>query len=86
MNNTFYLVRHGESKFNFENRHQGWKVGNPLTTVGLKQAEKVSNIFVNHPIDIIFSSPLLRTRQTAKTISKKTNKQVFYSQYLLYTS
>lgn len=83
MNNTFYLVRHGESKFNFENKHQGWMVDNPLTSTGLKQAERISNIFGNIPVDIIYSSPLLRTKQTTKIISRKTNTKVSYSKYLL---
>lgn len=83
MNNIFYLVRHGESKFNLENKHQGWIVGNPLTSTGLKQAKKVSNVFDNIPVDVIYSSPLLRTKQTAKIISRKTNIKVSYSKYLL---
>lgn len=57
--------------------------GNPLTSTGLKQVEKISNRFVNHPIDIIYSNLLLRTKQTAKIISEKTNKQASCSKYLL---
>lgn len=57
--------------------------GNPLTKIGLVQAEKISNIFTNNPIDIIYSSPLLRTKQTAKIISKKVNRRVSYSKNLL---
>lgn len=77
------MIRHGESKFNFENKHQGWMVGNPLTLTGLEQSEKISNVFIDIPTDIIYSSPLLGTKQTARIISKKTNKQVSYSNYLL---
>lgn len=83
MSNTFYLIRHGESKFNSEKKHQGWMSGNPLTKVGLEQAENISNIFDNRPIDIIYSSPLLRTKQTAKIISKQTGVQISYSRLLL---
>lgn len=83
MDNTFYLLRHGESKFNFEKRHQGWMSGNPLTINGLIQAEKASIIFNNHDIDIIYSSPLLRTKQTARVIADKIKREISYSKNLL---
>lgn len=83
MENTFYLLRHGESKFNFEKRHQGWMSGNPLTINGSTQAEKASIIFNNHNIDIIYSSPLLRTKQTARVIANKIKGEVSYSKNLL---
>ena len=82
MGNVYYLLRHGESKFNFEKRHQGWKVGNPLTKVGLEQAEEVSRQLVNQSIDIIYSSPLLRTKQTAKLTSEHTGIPISYSSLL----
>lgn len=83
MNTKFYLLRHGESKFNYEKRHQGWMEENPLTSNGLKQVEKISNKIANLSIDIIYSSPLLRTKQTAKIISEKIDKRVLYSKNLL---
>ena len=83
MNNTFYLVRHGESRFNVENRHQGWKVGVPLTPLGHTQANIVADYLANHTIDVIFSSPLLRAKQTASATAKRKKTKIQYSRKLL---
>ena len=77
------MVRHGESKFNVENRHQGWKAGVPLTPLGQIQANLVAEFLSNYPIDVILSSPLLRTRQTAMAVSKRNKTKIHYSKKLL---
>ncbi len=83
MNNTYYLVRHGESKYNLEMRHQGWSFRNPLTELGFSQVSKIASVIKNYPIDCIYSSPLLRTRQTARIVSQNINRPVRYSRHLL---
>lgn len=83
MKNTFYLVRHGESKFNSEKKHQGWISKNPLTRKGILQAKKTKKHLTKYPIDYIYSSPLTRTRQTAKIISAKLDSRISYSKLLL---
>lgn len=59
---TFYLVRHGEKE----------RIpGDPgLAKLGIGQAEKTGEYFVNHNISRIISSPLKRTIETAETIGR----------------
>jgi len=57
-----YLIRHAD-------RLQ--EMGDPgLTDLGRQQAYKVASFLKDKQIDIIYSSPLLRTQQTAEIISK----------------
>jgi len=57
-----YLIRHGD-------RLQ--EMGDPgLTELGKQQANKVAVYLKDKEIDIVYSSPLLRTKQTAEIISK----------------
>ena len=83
MNNTYYLVRHGESKFNLEKRHQGWMNGNPLTLSGKRQATHAQKYLKDFPIDITISSPLLRAKQTARVIFPRQDIPLKTSKYLL---
>lgn len=60
-----YLVRHGETYFNLENRIGG---NSELTEKGLKQADALGNYFSKKEIPIIFTSEMKRTIQTAEPI------------------
>lgn len=71
-----YFVRHGESEYNVKSLIQHHAVD--LTNDGLKQAEFVARRFKNIPIDIIVSSPMLRTQKTAEIISKKIGKKIVF--------
>ncbi|MFH0979449.1 MAG: histidine phosphatase family protein [Candidatus Roizmanbacteria bacterium] len=71
---TIYFVRHGEYK-NFDivaNRLKGF----PLSNEGRKQIEKIAVFFKGKNIKAIFSSPLLRTKQTAGILNKKINLKI----------
>jgi broad specificity phosphatase PhoE len=58
-----YLIRHGQSEANFNKAHSGWgAIG--LTAEGRAQAEKIRGIFQNITFDKVYSSDLLRARQT----------------------
>lgn len=66
-----YLVRHGQTKFNVEQRHQG-RVDSPLTELGREQARRAGEALATliDPRDsAIFSSPLGRALQTAEIIA-----------------
>jgi broad specificity phosphatase PhoE len=78
MNNTYYLVRHGESLKNIEGFESSWpeKRRVPLTEKGIKEAEKAAKQAKNKKIDLIFASDLLRTAQTAEIISEATGVKV----------
>ncbi len=73
--NNLYLIRHGESEDNLENRIGG---DASLTTAGLKQAGKLGKHFQDVPLPYIFCSQKKRTCQTAEPIqtSQDINCQV----------
>ena len=85
LNNDYYLLRHGEA---FSNIEPAWLSSWPeikishLTPNGKKQIEKLSFYFQKNNIDIIYSSDLNRTKQTAQIIAKKIKKPIIFSAQL----
>ena len=75
-----YLVRHGESEHNAKNAYQPGD--SKLSEKGLEQANFLAHRFEGIPIDIIFSSPFERARQTAEAIGKAVGKEVMYQDLL----
>lgn len=63
-----YVVRHGETIWNQENRVQGIS-DIPLTDKGRLDAEKLKELVSSLNIDVVIASPLKRTRETAKIIT-----------------
>src|SRR3990167_1331844 len=70
MRTTFYIVRHGQSTGNINNIIQG-HLDHPLSELGKKQAKERAKSFSNIKFDLVFSSDLLRARQTAEIIVLK---------------
>jgi broad specificity phosphatase PhoE/predicted kinase len=66
-----YLVRHGETYFNLENRIGG---DSRLTETGLRQAAALGEYFSKKEIPIIFTSGMKRTIQTAAPIRAEQQK------------
>ena len=64
-----YLIRHGETGGNFEGRFQGI-VDNPLNESGIRQAQMLGMAFSLSQVDVLYTSPLLRARQTAEIIAQ----------------
>lgn len=62
------LIRHGETDWNAERRIQGHR-DLPLNAVGLAQAEALARGLADLRADAIFSSDLLRARQTAQPLA-----------------
>jgi len=62
---NLFLIRHGETFFNRENRIGGDSL---LTENGIAQAEALAQYFKNRVIPVIFTSEKQRTLQTAKPI------------------
>lgn len=74
---TLYLVRHGETIYTPERRFSGYGKHDPeLSAKGLKQAEEVAEVMPRYGADLIISSPLMRTMQTAEKIAHKTNLSI----------
>lgn len=62
-----YLVRHGQSVWNAEGRHQGWQ-NVPLSPLGEQQAARIAQRLKNQPFDYMFTSPIRRCYDTAAAI------------------
>ncbi len=60
-----YIIRHGQTVWNKENRLQGWKDA-PLTEKGIKQAEALKERLEEEKLSKVYSSPLGRTLRTAE--------------------
>ena len=64
---TFYLVRHAQSLPNRSQYFSEW----PLSPVGLRQAEQLAELLASLGITRVFSSPFLRSVQTAKPFADR---------------
>jgi broad specificity phosphatase PhoE len=64
-----FLVRHGQSTWNAQGRIQGW-ADPPLDETGHEQARRLALRLAaeEHGVSAIYSSPLLRARQTAEAV------------------
>lgn len=73
MKNQYFILRHGESIKNIKNIASSWpeKFYSPLTGKGKKQAKEATEKLKEKKIGFIFSSDLLRTKQTAEIIGKE---------------
>jgi probable phosphoglycerate mutase len=65
-----YLVRHGQTAWNAEERAQG-HTDIPLDETGIKQAELLGEMLADEPIQLILTSDLQRSSQTAENIAKR---------------
>ena len=61
------LVRHGETEWNRIRRFQG-RADLPLNEQGRRQAEALALALKDEPLTAIYSSPLLRAKETAELI------------------
>jgi probable phosphoglycerate mutase len=76
-----YFVRHGETILTPERRFSGSGEPNPpLTYMGLAQAALVADEIAKINPEILISSPLLRTRQTAEKLSATTGLAVEFDE------
>ena len=65
----FYLLRHGQTRWNIEGKIQG-KTDIPLNESGMAQAGYLARAMECCEARALFSSPLLRARQTARTVAE----------------
>jgi broad specificity phosphatase PhoE len=66
---TIYLVRHGATGYNDRDLFQG-VLDNSLSEKGKQESEKLAQRLKDETIDIMFHSPLTRSRQTAEIINR----------------
>lgn len=72
METIIYLVRHAQTDSNATGRFQGW-TDVMLNEYGLSQARLVAGCLSNETIDVIYTSPLKRTKATAALIASRHN-------------
>ncbi len=73
---TILLVRHGENDWVKKHRLAGWIEGIHLNENGRQQAADAADRLAALPINAIYSSPVLRCRETADFIAKSKNLPV----------
>lgn len=67
MTKICYLMRHGQTVCNQENRFYG-SLESPLTDQGCLQAKRMAQLLELHEIDQVYVSQLSRARETARLI------------------
>lgn len=64
MKSKLILLRHGQSVWNKKNLFTGW-VDIPLSEEGVKESFRAGERIKNFPIDVVFTSKLIRSQMTA---------------------
>ncbi len=71
-----FLARHGETSWNVEHRLQGQSdIG--LTERGQAHARALAALLRDTPLDAVFTSPLVRSRDTARPLVESRGMQAF---------
>jgi len=69
---TIYLIRHAQPDFpDGRALCLGRKLDLPLSREGIEQARALSRFFSPMPLEAVYTSPLLRARETARIIAGK---------------
>jgi broad specificity phosphatase PhoE len=71
---NLYMVRHGQTGASRENRFSG-SSDPPLTAVGEAMAQAFAQAYASLKWDAIYTSPMLRARQTADALCRLTGVQ-----------
>ena len=77
-----FVVRHGQAEANVEQRYLGLR-DDPLTDLGLTQAEALGRALAGMPLSAVYSSPLSRALKTAEPIARAHGLQVVPEDRLL---
>jgi len=64
------LLRHGQSEWNLKNQFTGW-VDVPLSSKGIEEALEAGEFIKDIPIDVIYTTPLIRASMTAMLAMSK---------------
>jgi broad specificity phosphatase PhoE len=73
-----YFIRHGETDLNAKNILQGPQTYSPLNDRGVAAARAARDKLASCKFDYIFSSDLLRAKQTAEIINEKHNLKIIF--------
>ena len=72
-NNNLFLIRHGQSIYNLENRFTGWK-DVELTDLGISQATEAGQILSKITFDLCYTSNLRRAQNTLNLMLTEMNQ------------
>ena len=67
---TLLLVRHGETDWNADGRLQG-QTDRPLSDFGRRQARQLADGLEDEKLEAIYSSDLIRARETAEIVGER---------------
>lgn len=67
---TIWLLRHGQTTANADQVIQGPRIDAPLSTLGQRQADSLGRALSGEPLAALYSSPLLRARDTAGAVAR----------------
>lgn len=81
MSTRIILIRHGETDWNDQGRIQG-HLPVPLNARGMAQAEALAVCMRETAFDAVYSSDLLRARQTAEAIVRLTGHEIRFDERL----
>lgn len=84
--NNYYIMRHGQSTHNLGEKwlSSSGKMDkkSELTALGIEQAKESAKFLKDRKIDIVFCSPLQRTRQTCAVVGKEVKAKVIFDERL----
>jgi len=78
---SFYFIRHGETDWNKNKIIMGSK-DIPLNERGIEQAYKAKKHFQGKDFSVIYSSDLIRTKQTASIINEEIQVPIIFNESL----
>lgn len=70
-----YFIRHGETIWNKEKKIQG-RSDIPLNEYGRELAYVTSHALKDIPFDVVYTSPLIRAKETAEILVEKRNLEI----------
>ena len=68
---TIWLLRHGQTTANADQVIQGPRIDAPLSELGHRQAASLGEALAAQPIAALYSSPLVRARDTAEAVVRR---------------
>ena len=69
------LARHGETEWNKDRRFQG-QLDVPLSDRGREQARELAALVAGEAVAVVYSSPLIRARETADIVAEQIEREV----------
>ncbi len=76
MTTTIYLIRHGKTQANKENRFAG-RTDESLHPDGVRQLTEIKEKIKDIAVNVIYAGPLQRTRQSAAIVARESSTKLY---------